>query len=928
MISNDMLNFDLHFVPNITYLEDKKDVTLVDNGSMRILYMNCRSLNCKFEEIQNLLTSTNSIPNILAFDETWIRESSIKYFQLNGFIPFMTGRSFRRGGGVGIFVRKGWGTPRVLEKFVEDLIEGIVVEVKLGHETCIFIVVYRPPLSLNLDRQQQYLDRLEDILSKHSCNRIFMLGDHNIDILRENESFTQNYMNVLLQFNKVIYNKGFVTRPISNACLDHIILDYELVGKAKVQALKFMNLDHLVMFIDIQLEMREMTTEPLYIVKKFLDYERFKSTLPSRLAYINDTFSVDCLFENINKVLKDTKDECSFVKVFKRKTNFKSDWMDDELIRTIDTKEYWYKKKTFEPTDEFYQNQYKYWRNKVTSMKRTKRKENFKRKFERCEGDKKKIWNCMKLSRTNGQKVHNDTNLLSTLQTKEEKQMKIDEFNNFYSRIGDNFRKTSLDIPLHVPIRTILDKNFNFQELTLEETRNIIMSLKNKNSSGYDGISPVLLKFCCDEISPYVKTLINKSLSTGVFPTYAKIARVIGIYKSGKSEDVGNFRPISVTPVLGKVIELSVDIQLSKYLEENNILCVEQYGFRRKSNTMTTCFDLVNSVCKNRDDGNITCLTFIDTQKAFNSVNRNILAMKLKNIGCKNITLKWFESFLHDNRQYSECAEFKSEIRYVNTGLMQGSILSPKLFNIYSCDLPMMNFEGKLYCYADDLCFEHTGTEIGLIEETANNDMIKFENYMNFNHLTVNIGKTKFMTIGHANDSISIKYAGQFLENVVEFKYLGLTITKSLDWNLHVKKLYRNLSSLAGVFRKISNVIPNELKKTLYNSMFVSHLLYCLPIYGATTNANIILLQRCQNRALKNLYEKDMLYSPIRLLNELDLLSCINFYRLFSISHIHSIKIKEIHSNTRLMSRNHDYETRNRNNLWKHNIHTRTWGPL
>lgn len=196
---------------------------------------------------------------------------------------------------------------------------------------------------------------------------------------------------------------------------------------------------------------------------------------------------------------------------------------------------------------------------------------------------------------------------------------------------------------------------------------------------------------------------------------------------------------------------------------------------------------------------------------------------------------------------------------------------------------------------------------------------------MNCNFLTVNVNKTKCMTIGVTNSIVKVIYANQIVENVDNYKYLGLMISNHLYWNAHTNKLYRNLSALAGIFRKIANSVPLNLKKSLYNSMFVSQLLYCFPIYGSSSNLNMNLLQRCQNKALKNLYEKDLFYSPLRLLKELNLLSCMNYYRLFSVSHIHSIQLNQIHSNTQLIIKTHEYDTR-RNDLRKHNIHTKTWG--
>jgi hypothetical protein len=560
-------------------------------------------------------------------------------------------------------------------------------------------------------------------------------------------------------------------------------------------------------------------------------------------------------------------------------------------------------------------------------MKRTKQKQFFGKKFEKCLGDKKKTWNCMKDIMFYGQKSKNPTNLFTNIDNDEDKQNKLNNFNEFYSTIGDHFVSSNSNNFIQIPEKLIENNvKFDFKEITLDETKKIIMGLKNKHSSGYDEISPILVKICCDELAPFIQILINKSLSSGKMPEDAKLARVIGIYKAGSIDDVSNFRPISVTPVFGKLIEIVADSQLSTYMENNKILSKEQYGFRTKSNTLSACFDLVSNVCKNRDEKKITCLTFVDTKKAFNSVNRQLLIRKLNNFGFSNQTLNWFKSFLSYTRQYSECENKKSKILEVKTGLMQGSILSPKLFNLYSCDLNLMSFSGTFYAFADDICFEHHGETLSQVELDANNDMKKFENYMNYNFLTVNIDKSKCLTIGNTASKAIINYANQSLENVIQYKYLGLIINERLDWNNHISKLSNGLSTLTGVFGKIARVLPNDLKKSLYHSMFVSHVLYCISIYGSTSNTNILLLQRIQNKALKRLYQKDLTYSPRRLLNELNYHSIMNYYRIFATSHIHAIKLGQIHTNMELHFSNHLYETRNKTKLWLPQIHSQLWG--
>lgn len=248
----------------------------------------------------------------------------------------------------------------------------------------------------------------------------------------------------------------------------------------------------------------------------------------------------------------------------------------------------------------------------MTKKKREKQQSYNNRKFEECIGYKRKTWNYMKELMFDGPVRSSVIDVLSTTSNYTEKQSKIDEFNKYYATIGDTFNSTNSS-NIMIPKKILDEITFKFEYLTLNDTRNLIMKLKNKNSSGPDGISPILMKLICDEIAPSVMLLINESIRSGKVPNDSKIARVIGIYKGGDANQVSNFRPISVTSILLKLIEMAVNSQLSTYIEENNILSPEQYGFRLNSNTTSACFDLVNNVCKERDDGNVTCLTFIDT---------------------------------------------------------------------------------------------------------------------------------------------------------------------------------------------------------------------------------------------------------------------------------------------------------------------------
>lgn len=923
---NELVDYDdLHHVQNVINCTNVNQITHPNISSLRILYLNARSILSKVEEIQHLINTTY-VPEIMIFSETWIRQNQIKYFQMEGFSSFLIGREDRTGGGVGILVRKNYGVSRVIYQFMSNIIEILVVQVKIMNQTYFFVSIYRPPIYLNASDQELYLMKLEEIMTKFGGKRTFIVGDQNLNLCGQRDDLINSYLDKLSQFNNVVMNNGFVTRPDSNTCLDHIIVDITVANEIRVQTLPYLNLDHLLLFIDVKLDgSHNSIQQPLYDVRKIINYDMLKLILPGKLCDVNDHMDVNQIYADIIKHIQDSLVECSNVKVTKRRHKFKRQWIDDELIQLIGIKNYWFRMRNYNRNNEFYETEYRKWRNIVTSKKREKRQLYNAHKFDKCGNDRRKTWNVMKEIMFDGPSNNNAINLLSYCTNDDEKQDKINDFNQFYASIGDDFKSTSLNIS-EVPERMIEDTKFEFKLINLDQTKNLIMKLKNKNSSGPDGISPKLVKILCDELTFPVMTLINKSLTSSCIPEGCKTARVIGIYKANDPNQVSNFRPISVTSVFGKLIEMEVNSQLALYVEENNIFSPEQYGFRSQSNTSSACFDLSNNVCINKDNGFKTCLIFVDSQKAYNSVKRNRLLLKLRKIGIQDKELNWFTNFLSNTRQYSECNIFKSSIANVHTGLMQGSILSPILFNIYSCDLSLMEFNGRFYSFADDLCFECTAKDDDSLEMIANENLEKFETYMNANCLTVNIDKTKFMIIGNTSRSLNVKYANKPLEEVSDYRYLGLTITNDLRWNKHIRRMNNNLSALAGVFWKISNDIPEQLKKSLYHSMFLSHVLYCISIYGSTTNNNIIQIQRVQNKAVKNLFERNRFDSPRLILQELKLLSIIDSYELFACAHIHMIKRKQLHSITQIEERHHTHDTRQRGNLWTCKIHSTTWG--
>ncbi|CAF4754797.1 unnamed protein product [Pieris macdunnoughi] len=162
--------------------------------------------------------------------------------------------------------------------------------------------------------------------------------------------------------------------------------------------------------------------------------------------------------------------------------------------------------------------------------------------------------------------------------------------------------------------------------------------------------------------------------------------------------EVSNYRPISLLPVIAKILERIVNKRLLSFLETQSLISYNQFGFRKQRSTADAVSNLTEHISEKLDMGQVCIGVFLDLAKAFDTVSRCILLRRMKLLGVRGVALQWFASYLKDRQQRVSLRGYTSHKKYVRFGVPQGSALAPTLFLIYIndlCSLPLDN--GNIY---------------------------------------------------------------------------------------------------------------------------------------------------------------------------------------------------------------------------------------
>ena len=380
--------------------------------------------------------------------------------------------------------------------------------------------------------------------------------------------------------------------------------------------------------------------------------------------------------------------------------------------------------------------------------------------------------------------------------------------------------------------------------------------MRGTAACGADGLCVRVLKASFPAVGSVILHIVNSCLTMSDYPESWKHAIIHPIFKSGDPSDPSNFRPISIIPIISKVVERVVQHQLYHYLSYNHLLSPAQHGFRPRHSTETALTTVTDHALSAIDSGELALLCLIDLSKAFDVINHDILLRKLQLHG---VDTTWFGAYLRGHTQSVELRDSTGRTRTSRPlpnrmGVFQGSALGPLLFTVFVNDLSLFSEGALVVQYADDTQVMISGrkSELPNLVSRMECSLASLDVWFRANALKVNASKTQIVTIGSRQNlrtlqSFTVPFRDSELATCNEVKNLGVIFDGALSWDAHIASLSRRCMGVLAGLSHVRHHLPEGVITTLVSALVLSQVRYCLTVYGNGSQKNLDKIQKILN---------------------------------------------------------------------------------
>lgn len=847
------------------------------SSNLSIYYQNVQGLRTKTEQLYDKALIYEY--DIIAFTESWLNSTVYDHELLDHrYNIFRRDRSTvplarhkKDGGGVFIAIRKKYEVVR--KTAWESKCEDLWVTLRLDKANTLNICVAYLPSPATFEYTEFLMNNITNVIQNKikKQSHTLILGDFNMpkitwsyDIttqqLMSNTSGDNNIENLFLDsiaFNNLYQHNSF---PNSN----QRILDLILSSRSNIgltckcsHPLVSENEHHPALVVDMSLssgrQIKPIRTEyPNYILS---DYDAINNELKgidwsskwsSKLS-VNEM--LDIFYKNITPILERHTPK-------RKPKDFKYPvWFSYPLIKLLKEKARYHAK----------YKKYNNLRDKITfETLRDRCGEMIKQCFQNfknnimlhLQNNPKFVWKFIHDLKSNSATLPYEMSLDGKTVTGG--QAICDLFSDHFQSIYSNTSDSNIDTIMHEEEFQTYSGSHSLGACRIQECEVLrqLSTLDISKGPGPDGIPPIVLKKCAENLHRPLTTIFNKSLESGTFPDQWKLAHITPIPKTNDLNDIAKYRPISNLSTCCKIFESIMQTILYSHVKAK--LNPEQHGFLPKRSTVTNLVAYVSDITDALDRNKEVHAIYTDFSKAFDLVRHDRLLLKLKHMGIHGSLLRWCESYLRNRSQLVSIFGYKSAQRKTLSGVPQGSHLGPLLFIIFINDL-CMELSCKFKLYADDVKVYNTVENQSDIVKLQN-DIDTIQHWCSKNQMVLNLNKCYHIKFTRKTNPIQATYNidGKTLTEVTTICDLGVVFDSKMSFRFHFESITKKASQLAGfITRQLKLFRKAQLTITIYNSIIRSILEYCSPVWNPVYEVHSNRLERIQKRFLYHVAYND-----------------------------------------------------------------------
>lgn len=417
---------------------------------------------------------------------------------------------------------------------------------------------------------------------------------------------------------------------------------------------------------------------------------------------------------------------------------------------------------------------------------------------------------------------------------------------NYLKHITNNDNSNALTNLISINL-----ENSELPEMTPENFNRYLHKRKPDSAAGYDGISYKMLQNLPYDQKNILFNIIINIWKEGKIPDEWRIIKIIPILKPMKEPgSITNYRPIALLPTIYKLLEGIMKFHLENTINQSDLIPPRSYAFRKRRSTTFCINDVINTVLSLKSRNNHVAGACVDIEKAYDNVNINKLSNILTDMGITHSIVQWLQNFLN-----KRILKLGNHSIITNKGLLQGSSLSPVLFNLYTAGLHNLNDANTtLFQFADDFFIISAHKDFNIVKDNLKNKIVEFTNNCKQIDLKLNLNKTNVIHFSNKKQIIDIQINNTSINQVDSIKYLGRYISKNNSANIHVNEITNKIHKDCNFLNILSGckfgISPNKALQ-FYKAFARAKIEYAASSFANLSKTASAKLVSCNNRILR-----------------------------------------------------------------------------